>query len=384
MTTDDYPRYTDREFAQRYAAVRQVMADTHLDALLVYGSGRSAAEIQYLTNWIVQREGFLVLPRQGEPSLFVQFFNHVPNARRISILDRTEWAGADSIATVADELRRVDAGSGRIGLVGGLGYREYARLSAALPHAAIVDATPEILRLRLVKSEEEVEWLRRGAQVSDRAIQALVEQVRPGLRDTDLGGIVEAAHHAAGGSSQIHFMATTPMANPSVCVPAQHLSQRIIEPGDALVVEISGQYWGHSGQVLRTFSIGADPTPTYQRLHEVALEAFQRICDAIRAGATTEAVLDAADVIAENGFSVCDDLVHGYGGGYLPPILRTRQTWHGAMKPFTFQENMFVVVQPNVITPDERAGVQVGEMVRVTKTGVERMHAAPLALLRCA
>ncbi len=259
-----------------------------------------------------------------------------------------------------------------------------ARLGEGLPEARIVDASSDLLKLRLIKSEEEVAWLRRGAEISDRAIDALLQHARPGLTDEDLGGIVEAAFHAAGGTSQIHFMATTPMAEPRICVPAQHLSRRVIQPGDALIVEISGQYWGHSGQVLRTFSIAADPTPAYRRLHEVALEAFNRICGAIRAGASTDAVLDAAELIAESGYSVYDDLVHGYGGGYLPPILRTRQTSHRPPKSFTFAENMIVVVQPNVITLDERMGVQVGEMVRVTKTGVERMHTAPLALLRCA
>jgi Xaa-Pro aminopeptidase len=48
----------------------------------------------------------------------------------------------------------------------------------------------------------------------------------------------------------------------------------------------------------------------------------------------------------------------------------------------TLEENMTVVVQPNVVTPDHRAGVQVGELVRVTRTGFERLHAAPRGLFR--
>jgi Xaa-Pro aminopeptidase len=48
----------------------------------------------------------------------------------------------------------------------------------------------------------------------------------------------------------------------------------------------------------------------------------------------------------------------------------------------TLEENMTVVVQPNVITPDQRAGVQVGELIRVTREGFERLHAAPRGFFR--
>ena len=48
----------------------------------------------------------------------------------------------------------------------------------------------------------------------------------------------------------------------------------------------------------------------------------------------------------------------------------------------TLEENMTVVVQPNVITPDQKAGVQVGELIRVTKQGFERLHTAPRGFFR--
>ena len=54
--------------------------------------------------------------------------------------------------------------------------------------------------------------------------------------------------------------------------------------------------------------------------------------------------------------------MHGYGGGYLPPVLRTRSTSHAPVPDFVFEQNMTVVIQPNVVTTDNRAGVQVGEL----------------------
>jgi Xaa-Pro aminopeptidase len=93
-------------------------------------------------------------------------------------------------------------------------------------------------------------------------------------------------------------------------------------------------------------------------------------------------ILDAASVIEAAGFTVCDDLMHGFGGGYFPPILGSKSRPAGPLPNMTLQENMTVVIQPNPITSDQTAGVQVGEMIRVTKTGFERLHTAERGLLR--
>jgi len=94
--------------------------------------------------------------------------------------------------------------------------------------------------------------------------------------------------------------------------------------------------------------------------------------------------LDAADSIAARGYTICDDLIHGFGGGYLPPVPRTRQTSARPAPAFTLEENMTMVIQPNIVTADHSMGVQVGELVRVTQSGVEYMHAVPRRVPRCA
>jgi Xaa-Pro aminopeptidase len=118
-------------------------------------------------------------------------------------------------------------------------------------------------------------------------------------------------------------------------------------------------------------------------MYDLAVEVFDAIAATLHAGATSDAVVDAAEAIHAAGYTIYDDLLHGLGGGYLPPILRTRQTSATPHAPFTFAENMTVVIQPNVITPDEQSGVQVGELVRVTRTGIERLHAYPMRFTRC-
>jgi Xaa-Pro dipeptidase len=87
-------------------------------------------------------------------------------------------------------------------------------------------------------------------------------------------------------------------------------------------------------------------------------------------------------VIEDAGFTTRDDLVHGFVGGYLPPVLGSASRTLEEVPDFTFEAGMTVVVQPNVVTPDERAGVQTGELVAVTSDGFERLHHFDRGLLR--
>lgn len=382
MIEDQYLHFSEEEFMRRHEAIRTIMAKTDIAALLAYGNAGSHHEVQYLSNFSVSWEAILVFPAEGEPTLLVQFINHLPLARKISCVADIRWLGMDYSNTVAGNLRERGLTRRRIGLIGSLPFQRYESLRRALPDATLVDLSPQYLELRAIKSREEIAFMRKGAEFSDLAIQALEREVRPGIPEYQLAAIVEGAYLGLGGKNTIHFMGVTPMKNPSLCVPAQHPAKRIIQKGDVLITEISAQCHGYFGQILRPFAIGEPPTPQYQRLYDVAAETFHRVAAVIKPGATSEDVLDAAEYIHTRGFTICDDLVHGSGGGYWPPILRTRRTM-AEVPVFTFREDMIVVIQPNVITEDERMGVQVGEMVRITATGVESLHRCPMRFIQC-
>jgi Xaa-Pro aminopeptidase len=173
------------------------------------------------------------------------------------------------------------------------------------------------------------------------------------------------------------------MARPALFVPPQFHSSRKVEKGDVVFCELSAVWWDYSGQVLRTFAVDAEPTPLYRELHASAEDAYDSITSVVRQGTTMQAIVDAAaSAVEARGFSCCDDVMHGFGGGYFPPILGVKSRPAGPLPEMTLEENMTVVVQPNVITPDQKAGVQVGELIRVTKTGFERLHGAPRGFFR--
>jgi Xaa-Pro aminopeptidase len=276
-------------------------------------------------------------------------------------------------------LRDRGAAGRRVGVIGPVPWRAAGALADVAGVFVSLDA--DYARLRLVKSAEELEWLRIGCELTDRGLAALVAGACPGVDERELGALVEAAYLGRGGTTHIHYFAATSMARPAMAVPAQWPSARRLQAGDALVCELSASWWEHPGQVLRTFTVAGEPTALYRELHSVAEEAFDAIAARLRPGATAAELVEASGVIEDAGFTVRDDLVHGFVGGYLPPVLGTRSRALGAVPDFAFAAGITVVVQPNVVTRDETAGVQTGELLLVTESGAARLHEAPRGLL---
>ncbi len=205
---------------------------------------------------------------------------------------------------------------------------------------------------------------------------ALRDGLRPGLNERELGDAIERAYISQGVTNVIHYIGITSMSAPDLGVPRQFATTRRVQKGDVVVAEISAAFWDHPGQVLRSFALG-EPSPLYRDLHAAADAAFNAIAKVLRAGATPAQVIEASGVIEEAGFTIIDDLLHGYGGGYLPPVLGCKSRPAGPVPQEPFRAGQTVVIQPNVTTRDHKAGVQTGEMVVITKSGVERLHAIP-------
>jgi Xaa-Pro aminopeptidase len=282
--------------------------------------------------------------------------------------------------TALAELRRRGATGAPVAAIGPVGHREFAALTEFADPA--LDLTKDYGGLRLVKSAEEIEWTRIAADLTDRGVAELQRRAQPGVSEYELGDAVERGYVAEGGTNHIHYFGATAMSDPEMCVPAQWPSRRILQQGDALTCEVSASWWGYTGQLLRTFAVDAEPAPLHRELHDVADAAFDAIVRRLRPGAGAQDLVEAASVIEDAGYTIRDDLVHGFVGGYLPPILGLPSRELTAVPDFTFAAGMMVVVQPNVITRDERAGVQTGELMLVTDDGAKPLHRYPRGLLR--
>jgi Xaa-Pro dipeptidase len=366
-----YPRFSEAEMARRRDALAAELDAAGAAHAVLYGANKAGPAVGWLTRWPVTREALCVFTPGERDLLLVNFYNHVPNAERVATEAEVRWAGPKPMATAIEELDRRGARGALVGVIGPLGYRPYAALA---DFAAPVPLDEAYTRLRLRKSAEELDWLRLGCEFTDAAVRAVHEQAVPGTDERELGNLAERAYVGRGGTTHIHYF--------GVPVPAQWPAARALRRGDVLSCEISASWWDYTGQLLRTFSVADDPPPLYRELHDVADAAFDALFERVRPGASAADLVEASAVIGDAGFTTRDDLVHGFVGGYLPPVLGDKTRMLQDVPDFTFEDGMTVVIQPNVVTRDESAGVQTGELVAVTANGAERLHDYERGLLR--
>ena len=370
----EYPRFSDAEMARRRAAIELLLASVECDHLVFCGANRFGSVVQWLTQWPVTAEAVGVLAPGQRDALFVQYVNHAPQAQILADKADVTWGGESSIAAAIKVLERRGARHDRVATIGPVSAEQHTVLSAKF--GKLKSLNRDYIRLRQVKSAEELDWLRIGATFSDLGMMALRDGLKSGQNERELGALVERAYVSQGATNVIHYIGVTSMNSPDLGVPRQFPRMRRVQTGDVVVAEISAAFWDHPGQVLRSFALG-EPNKLYRDLHTAADAAFDAIAAVLKAGATPAQVIEASSVIEDAGFTIIDDLLHGYGGGYLPPILGCKSRPAGPVSQEPFRAGQTVVIQPNVVTRDGKAGVQAGEMVLITNTGIERMHAMP-------
>ena len=147
-----------------------------------------------------------------------------------------------------------------------------------------------------------------------------------------------------------------------------------------VITELTVSYWGYSTQIHRPFAIAQEPSTLYRKLFDTALECYENIRKICKPGTTSEEIIAASSIIEDNGFTTYDGVFHGEAG--KSPELGTRSAAH-PIEPWTLVENMVHIIQPNPITRDFKAGLQLGAAVIVKPDGGEPLHNYPFKFPVC-
>jgi Xaa-Pro aminopeptidase len=379
---DERPRFTAAEHARRHTAVGQLIEERGLDALVVYGAAGYTGPVHYLSDYIPRQPTWMVLSPGRPPTLFLHFVNHIPNAIAISDVDDVRCYWPSAAEAVSAELVARGAGKRGVGVVG---------MSTAVPHGQLaglgrrlgcefVDLTAELNQLRWIRGDEEIERIRQSGAIIDSACADLAARLRPGLTELDAKAILHASFVPKGGDEGIIFISSTDMSAPDRKSPWQFPGHRVIGRGHAVITEITINYHGYGGQGHRPFAVGTPPTTLYRELFDVAVTCFDRVLAVLRDGATAQEVRDAALVVQDRDFVLFDSVLHGETG--RNPELGSSGSDH-TFEPWTFRAGQVMVIQPNPVTRDGRAGLQAGCAVLIEKDGATPLHGYPLRFAEC-
>jgi Xaa-Pro dipeptidase len=394
VSAKDHPRFSEEEYSRRYDEIRKRMRQRGIDVLIMYGDsgshGGNQANIKYVSNYQDPVSGLVVFPLQDEPALYMSNRLYLPYARRMSVLRLTDAVDYQPGEKVEARLRELGLERGTIGVVGYRGilttsipYSLMDHWQKAFKEAAFVEATDILHEVRAIKSPEERKWFRKGAALTDMAFAALEQKAKVGMSDYELAAIISNAYMPHGGGQYLIFIGSTSMARPHLIFPNQFPTHRKTRKGDIVLTELSADYHMHAGQAHRPIAVGGKPTPIYEKLFEVGVETYRRILKAVKPGANQDDVRKAGSIIQEEGFTTFDATFHGWGLLIENPRIDVNATLiKRPQNDIVFREGMLMVIQPNVVTTDGRHGLQVGNLVEVTKNGARSLQKFPMKFIR--
>ena len=239
----------------------------------------------------------------------------------------------------------------------------------ALPAGTRRDFTPATLGgLRMRKDSEEYAKLKMNAGIADRAMQAAFSAVKPGMTEKDLAAEIRAHFSSEGASPQFWIVG----AGGNGAFPHHSASDRVIEEGDAVVIDIGGRKQGFPSDITRMAVIGLSPEG-YGEIHTIVEKAVQAALKAARPGVPARDVDAAArKVITDAGYG--DHFVHrtGHGmgiDGHEPPYIT-------ATSDTVLEEGMVFSIEPGIYLPG-RFGIRLEDIVILRENGPEILSSLP-------
>lgn len=224
-----------------------------------------------------------------------------------------------------------------------------------------VDPVPgggQVERLRAVKSEEELELMRRATEITNEAYVRLSEEPFVGRTERQLAFRFATFMHELGGHGEA--FPTTVASGPNGATPHAGTSDRVVEKGETVVIDAGAVLGGYASDCTRTFATGLLPDEL-RRAYDVVLEAQLEGLEAVKPGVTgKEADVAARDVIADAGLG--ERFGHGLGHGvglmvHEAPTLRPESQ-------DTLEPNNVVTVEPGVYLPGV-GGIRIEDLVVV-------------------
>ena len=383
----DWPTFSPQEFERRHSLVRGFMDAHDLDCLLIAGNSaiweRGWAKIRWVTNFMgtMELDTFCIFPREGEITLAILGLNaRLPDRLARSVV--TDIRGSLNTSTVlVDRLKELGVKRSRIGIVNPAPYisihaDHWNALHDSFPESDFLCFSDEFWRMRLVHSDEEVACLEEAGRIGDAAVQALIDELRPGMTEQDMFQIIYSTFAAEGGEIPCMVLAASEsMDQPKSAFQRPRAINRQISKGDILLLELGARDpHGYEAQTGKPITFGP-PNAHYQEMLDVCFDAYEAIVDVLKPGCCARDIREAGQVIIDRGYTVVAPLVLGvFNPLDAGPFVGTS---HRPDKDVILEPNMACCVEIHPCSEDIRAGVFMGDTYLITDTGARSLNKLP-------
>ena len=359
-------------YAARLERAGALAAEAGIDAVIV-GPGPDLRYLLGVEGDTIERLTALVLGPGFEPTIVV------PRMELAKVRDTAagelgvriaDWVdGEDPYALVVDAL---PASGGRIAVSDALPALHVIPIGDRMD-ARLELATPVLREGRMIKDADEVAELRRAGDAIDAVHRRVADWLRAGRTEREVAADIAEAIRAEGHET-VEFVIVG--SGPNGADPHHEVSDRVIEDGDVVVVDIGGAVpSGYNSDSTRTYVVGSPTAEQAERI-AVLVRAQQAAVDAVRPGVTAHEVDAAArQVLADAGLG--EAFLHRTGHGIGVSVHEEPYIAPGNDLPL--REGMAFSIEPGIYFPGEW-GARIEDIVVVTADGCVRLNNAPHAL----
>ena len=356
----------------RIEALRNRMVETNTD-LVALGPG---AHMQWLLGFHPhpdERPCMLLIGRERE-AMLMPLLNAAGTRTQTDIAFHT-WSDEDGpVSALAAAIADVGATDAKLVALDETMRADFAfHVLTAIPTAShsFVDATVGALRMR--KDDAEYQSLKSEALLNDHVMQTAFAALKPGITEREIAHVVKETFAAHGATTEFTIVGSGPHG----AFPHHSYSDRILETGDALVLDIGGRRDGFPSDMTRMAVLGDGPDG-YTQVHQIVENALQAGLAAAKIGALTGDVDDAARAVIEAaGYGEYFTSRTGHGLGieiHEPPYLV-------AGSKTVLERDMVFTVEPGIYMPG-RYGVRLEEVVILRDDGPEILSEMPRSVFQ--
>jgi Xaa-Pro aminopeptidase len=261
----------------------------------------------------------------------------------------------------------------------------------------LCDARLTVHEMRLFKSPDELEVQRRAADITALAHIAAMESARPGVHEYEIEGLIDYTFRKHGATGPGYPSIVGGGANATILHYVENSAK--LQGGQLLLVDAGGEVEGFTADVTRTFPIGGRFSPAQRRLYEAVLDTQIAAIEAVKPGATLEAIHE--QVVASLTRRLVDlGILHGdapalvEAGAFKPYYMHRTSHWlgmdvhdvgfysiEGAARPL--EAGMVLTIEPGLYVAEDAAapeefrgiGVRIEDDIVVTATGYDNLTA---------
>ncbi len=377
--------FPQSELSERRRAACRAMGEHGLHGLLMFRQ----ESMYYLTGYDTFGYCFFQCLYMGADGRMV-LLTRAPDmrqARHTSVIDDVRVWIDEAGKNPADDLRDILDEQGCRGVKLGIEFDAYGltahnwrRVEVSLRGFCTLEDASDLVSLqRVVKSPAEIEYVQKAAALADDALEEAIRLAGEGVFEGDILAAMHSAIFSGGGDYPGNEFIISSGEDALLC--RYHTGRRHLDKDDQLTLEHAGVYRHYHACLMRTLLTGR-AHPEHIAMFGACADAMQACIEALKPGRPIGEVFDAhASVLDEAGYRVHRLNACGYslGATYTPTWMDWPMFYEG--NPVEAVPNMIFFIHIILANSDTRRAMTLGQTVRVTESGSDRLSRVPLELV---